>query len=357
MDERLLGIIKEIRGNKQLSTRDEAATKQAIVLPILYNLGWDIFDADKVYPEYPVSNGRVDYSLRHDAQNKVFIETKKISENLEIHQEQLLKYSFSKGVRLTILTNGMRWWFYLPLRESDWEKRRFYTIDIRDQDTDSIVNKFNDLLSKENVISGNAVKNAEKLYDSNMKKDSINETLPKAWDKILTEPDRIMIDLLSEVTGNICGYTPDKNTTMDFLKNISKTIRSVLPESVNATIKPPSKSHLSIDGHDYSFKSIRAFSFKGHRYPVRHWREVLITICGLMFLDHKDQFYKITDLKGRKNPYFSKNPNALKRPKKIPSSNIYIETGFSANDIVKFSKKILETVGYKSNDLRIELNN
>ena len=150
----LLNLIARIAGDQRVLALDEATTKNGVILPILNELGWNPFNIDEVQPEYTVSAKRVDYALRINNLNKVFIEVKKIGTDLEQHQKQLLDYSFQEGVRLAILTNGIAWWFYLPLLEGNWEQRKFYTIDIYDQEANEIAVKFEDFLLKENIISG-----------------------------------------------------------------------------------------------------------------------------------------------------------------------------------------------------------
>lgn len=140
-------------------------------------LGWNPFNIEEVYPEYSVGSKKVDYTLRYNGKNKVFIEAKKVNEDLEKYQEQLLSYSFQEGVKLAVLTNGISWWFYLPLREGSWEKRKFYTIEIYDQVSKDIIKKFEELLSKENVISDKTIENAENLY--NIKVDKNNTIFDK----------------------------------------------------------------------------------------------------------------------------------------------------------------------------------
>jgi hypothetical protein len=109
MSEELLKLINDFKNNKKLQSFDEASTKQAMILSVLKVLGWNPFNIEEVYPEYPVDNKneRVDYSLTHNGKNKVFIEVKKVTEDLDKHQEQLLNYSFREGVKLAILTNGI----------------------------------------------------------------------------------------------------------------------------------------------------------------------------------------------------------------------------------------------------------
>ena len=42
---------------------NEAAVREAAVLPLLAAIGWDIFDPDLVAREFPLGTGRVDYAL------------------------------------------------------------------------------------------------------------------------------------------------------------------------------------------------------------------------------------------------------------------------------------------------------
>ena len=355
MNEELLRLINDFKKDRRLLSFDEAATKQAVILRILKALGWDPFNIDEVYPEYSVGGKRVDYALRYNGKNKVFIEVKKINEDLEKYQEQLLNYSFQEGVKLAILTNGISWWFYLPLREGSWEQRKFYTIEIYDQDVEDIVNKFEDFLSKENVISDKAIDNAENLYKSRQKQYLIKETLPKAWKKIITEPDDILVELLADTTEKLCGYKPDKETVEKFLIKVSQG--TVIPpkKEISTPVQLPSIQISRPLSQEFTGKSIVAFTFKGTRYSVRSWKEMLVKIASLMLSVHREQFDRVFNLRGRKRPYFTRNPNELRDPERINNTEIYVETNFSAEDIVKLSKKIITLFGYKEEDLSIEV--
>ncbi len=357
MSEELFGLIKELKNNSRLTSFTEEATKQAVVLRILKALGWNPFDIDEVCPEYSVGSKRVDYALRYKGKNKVFIEVKKIDEDLEKHQEQLLNYSFQEGVKLAVLTNGISWWFYLPLREGSWEQRKFYTIEIYDQDSEDVVKKFKDFLSKENVISNKAIENAENIYKSNQKQNLIRETLPKAWKKIMEEPDEILVDLLSETTERLCGYKPDNETVEKFLLNINiESATKPKKEAIQPTQLSTNRVFTSLmDTENYTGKSITAFTLNGIKYGVNSWKEMLIKITNLMLSTHREQFDKVLNLTGRKRPYFTKNPNKLRHPERINNTDIYVETHLNSNRIVKLSKDIIELFGYKRDQLHIEV--
>jgi len=355
MNEELLELINKFKNDKRLPILNEAAIKQTVVLRILEALGWNPFDIDEVYPEYSVKDKRVDYALRHNNENKVFIEVKNGNEELEKHQEQLLNYSFREGIKLAILTNGISWWFYLPLYEGSWEQRKFYTIDIYDQDGKDITEKFEKFLLKENVISNRAVEIAEHLIKGKEKERLIKEALPKAWEKIVTEPDEAFVELLAETVEKICGYKPDNETVEEFLsgKFSASAQQTISKNSSHKSLPAGGKSHST--PQDYTGKSIVAFTFMGARYPVNSWMKMLIRITELILSKHRKQSDKILTLVGRKRPYFSRNPNELRAPRRIDGTDIYVETDLGANSIVNLSKKIITLFGYEENDISFEI--
>lgn len=233
MNDNLIDFLNKLKNRHEIHTLDEAATKQTIILPILQLLGWSIFDPNEVYPEFLVENRRVDYCLRLNDQNEFFIEVKRTGEDLEQHQEQLLEYAFRQGVELAALTNGITWHFYLPMKKGDWTARRFYTIDILSQETKEISKQFNAILSKELIKDKSAIKYAETIYKSRLKKDTTLQALPKAWNRIIAEPDELLLELLSEITEKICGFKPDEDILIQFFE--SNRSRFLLNESSNSS--------------------------------------------------------------------------------------------------------------------------
>ena len=356
MIEQLTTFIENLKGDRRIVSFDEAATKQAIVLRLLSILNWNTFNIDEVTPEYSVGGRKVDYSLRVEGVNKVFIEVKKIGEELENHQEQLLNYSFQEGIKLAVLTNGITWWFYLPLHEGSWEQRRFYTIDIIQQETEEIVSKFIDFLSKENITSREAIQNAEAVYKSHRKQTILKDTLPKAWDKIISDADEALIELISEITEKLCGYKPNPEMIEQFIsKNKDQLLISVVPptRTTPSPIPKITRRPVSIP-MSYTGKSISAFYFRNKKYEVRSWKELLIQLVNTLYASHSIDFEKVLTLKGRKRPYFTHNANELRAPQKISNTNIFVETNLSASNIVKICFDLLAIFGYSQRDLRIE---
>ncbi|HLG30534.1 MAG TPA: hypothetical protein VI387_10015 [Candidatus Brocadiales bacterium] len=357
MKEQLLSFIENIRVDKRINSFDEAATKQGIILPLLSKLGWDVFNIDEVKPEQEAGGGNVDYALRLNNSNKVFIEVKRPSEDLENHQEQLLDYSFKKGVKLAILTNGLTWWFYLPLHEGSWHERKFYTIDMLQQEPDDIANKFIDFLSKENINNGKAVENAENIYKGQQKQNILRETLHKAWNKIINEPDELLLDLINDTTEKLCGYKADSELIEQFLS--TNKSQFLLPDIQLSkipvkTVKRKASSVKPEATEAYTGKSITCFYFRKKRYEVRYWYELLVELSSIIYSLHKNEFERVLELCGRKQPYFTRNKKEISNPVKISDSNIFVETHGNANALIKRCHKLLALFGYSRGDLRIE---
>ncbi len=366
--ERFLQELKERYSKNLLQRFDEAATKQAIILPILASMGWSIWDIKEVVPEYPVQKGRVDYALQINGEPKVFLEVKKIGEDLERHQEQLLQYAFARGIPLAVLTNGIGWWFYLPLLQGSWEQRKFYTIDLYDQASQSVAARFEQFLGKQSVLTGRAVKDAEEIYHSQQRQRSIQETLPKAWRKVVQEPDPRLVELLSEVTEELCGYRPDHTTVEKFLRGLalpkpspvgktnqqsqdsqSSGRRRVAP--VTKTLLVPLTQVVALPNGT----EVQAFFFQGKTYTVRSWKEFLVRLCELIAQQHRSEFYRVLDIRGRKRPYFG-DFSELTRPAQIEGTAIFVETNWGMKGVRKVAQKVLETFGYDpERDVEVEI--
>ena len=229
--ETIAQAVEQIRNTVFAPSLDESATKQSVALRLLNLCGWDLFDLSQVAPEYTVGNRRVDYALLPGSANAVFIEVKRLGENLGNHQQQLLEYCFQEGVRLAALTNGQTWWLYLPLQPGSWEERRFLTIDLESQEPAIVEQRFMEYLSQEQVSTGRAVSHAEDLVLSRQRAKITNRAIVEAWNHIVETPDELLVDLISEAAERICGLAPEPKLIKQFLSQHVQTITGVPEES------------------------------------------------------------------------------------------------------------------------------
>lgn len=300
-------FIDNIKQNKNILTYNEENTKSAIINKFLYLLGWDQHNPEEVALEYGLRGMEVDYALRIRDSNKVFIEAKKVKERLnERHEGQLLAYSFTADIELAILTNGIHWRFYLPRAEGGRKNKKFYEIDILQQDTKTVSSKFIDILSKDNVNSGRSIENAVKIFNERKK-----------------------------TIGTIESIIPAKSIRI-FSKTSSSTRSDIL---VN---------------YDPIKKTIYSFYFMNTRYPTETWKDLLTGIIDIMYSVHKDEFDNILNVTGRSRIYFSYNPEDISTPLKIRNTDIYVDTKLSAKSILKLCTDILYEFGYPSSYFAIE---
>ncbi len=240
MLERLEIYLRELKNRKDIYGFSEADTKQSIILYILSLLGWNPFDAEEVKPEYGVGGSWVDYALRIYSTPKVFIEVKKVQEKLDSHEEQLVTYATKESVKLAVLTNGLTWWLYLPLVEGRWDQKKFYTIDVSEQEPDQAAEKFFRFLSKETTSSGEAITQAEAVINDRRKDSVISNTLPKAWNRLIDSTDDVLVQLLKENTEKLCGYEIEVKTVTRFFEQNKDTL--LIQNSNNTPLKPSIRS-------------------------------------------------------------------------------------------------------------------
>ncbi|WP_162924718.1 hypothetical protein [Rubrobacter indicoceani] len=90
--------------------KNEAATRAALIDPVLRALGWDIANPFMVEVETRgtfENKISADYALKTDGEIQIVIEAKKLGINLDAFYQQAVKYSFGFGVKQVFLTGGI----------------------------------------------------------------------------------------------------------------------------------------------------------------------------------------------------------------------------------------------------------
>jgi hypothetical protein len=346
----LIEFIKKIQSDNRLGSLEEAAIKQSIVLKILSLLGWDPFNIDEIEPDHRVGTGKIDFLLKSDKTNKIFLNVKKDLANPQKLQEQLFQLAAQGDIKIAILTNGLIWNFFLPLVDGSPEEKKFHVMEIHKEEVDNIAQGFSDFLLRKNVISGNALKTAESLYFNRKKAMLVNEYLPKAWQKIINEPEKWLADIISKATKDLCGYEPDPETVKEFVLSEIKAKANVLK------VQPPPilDKTKKIMKKDFKGKSIKSFSFKGEKHDVHSWKAMVVKICEIMYDKHRDEFESILYISLEGRTCFSENPDEFLECEKIAGTDIYLDLHFTVKDMLALCKEILLLFGYKENELTIE---
>lgn len=145
------------------SVQTEEATKNALIMPVLQALGYNVFDPFEVVPEYTSDVGtkkgeKVDYVIMKDGKPAILIECKAINTTLNInHASQLYRYFSCTEARFAILTNGVEYQFYTDIEAPNkMDDRPFFEFSLEDMDARKVaeIKKFSkSMFDLENILS------------------------------------------------------------------------------------------------------------------------------------------------------------------------------------------------------------
>jgi predicted type IV restriction endonuclease len=125
----------------------EEATKNALVMPFIQALGYNIFDPTEVVPEFTADVGikkgeKIDYAIMQTAKPIILMEAKTLGSSLRIeHASQLFRYFATVEARFGILTDGVIYHFYTDLdKPNKMDEKPFLIFDMLNID-EKLVNE------------------------------------------------------------------------------------------------------------------------------------------------------------------------------------------------------------------------
>lgn len=135
-DEKMAALIQRLpKLTDHLQT--EEATKNALVMPFIAALGYDVFNPKEVVPEFTADVGtkkgeKVDYAIMRDGETSILVECKKANGDLsQENMSQLYRYFTVTKARIAVLTNGIQYRFYSDLEESNkMDEKPFLELDL-----------------------------------------------------------------------------------------------------------------------------------------------------------------------------------------------------------------------------------
>ncbi|MEY4980200.1 MAG: hypothetical protein RLZZ352_2470 [Pseudomonadota bacterium] len=117
----------------------EEATKNAMIMPFIQILGYNVFDPLEVTPELIADIGtkkgeKVDYAILKDGKPIILFECKKSGGDLGInHAAQLFRYFHVTSARFAVLTNGLSYRFFTDLEQPNkMDEKPFFEFNILD---------------------------------------------------------------------------------------------------------------------------------------------------------------------------------------------------------------------------------
>ena len=144
LEEAIKGLAGKHNAQKDLVSTEEG-TKNALVMPFLSALGYDVFNPLEVNPEFTADVGtkkgeKVDYAIMENGRPSILVECKPCNTELNNnHASQLFRYFSATDARFSILTNGIEYRFFADLdRENRMDERPFLTFNIHDFDDQAL---------------------------------------------------------------------------------------------------------------------------------------------------------------------------------------------------------------------------
>jgi predicted type IV restriction endonuclease len=143
-----LKLLSEQIRKRQTQIKGEEATKQALILPFLAVMGYDVYDPTEVLPEYHADfaqkgvKEKVDYLLSLKGVPSIFIEAKAVGAVCEDHSGQLARYfNATPTVKLGVITNGTLYQFFTEAEPNMMAAVPFFvfnTLDFSERDVDTL---------------------------------------------------------------------------------------------------------------------------------------------------------------------------------------------------------------------------
>jgi hypothetical protein len=156
-----------VLSNRIANTRDmiqtEEATKNAMVMPFIQILGYNVFDPMEVTPELIADVGmkkgeKVDYAILRDGKPIMLFECKKSGGNLSIdHAGQLFRYFHVTDARFGVLTNGLVYRFFTDLEKPNkMDEKPFFEfniLDFNERDVEELKKFAKPMFDIENILN------------------------------------------------------------------------------------------------------------------------------------------------------------------------------------------------------------
>lgn len=355
--------IEDIRVKlESASYKKEEHVRIGIVARICQVLGWDIWDPQEFYTEFPIKmrnkEGSVDVALFHsnlkDKAPDVFFELKavgKLKGNIESSEEQLQEYNFYNTASITVLTDGKIWRFYLSSATGTFRQKLFCSLNLLEDDYERINKIFHDILCKDYFARG-AVNCAEKMLSDLKLSSEIERAKKEANLKSDDYPELTkyeLVQLILKERGHEFGID-EIIRLWNFKSDIKNeeeaeiTITPMkLPDKTPVTINSSSEWLIGPIDDDYSYRKVRRIYVIDQWYPVKNWRHAKKVVY--------DRFLpELLKASLPKTMAITRNSKDFREPLKF-DGGYYAEASLSTNTIISHIRRALQVVGYDADSV------
>lgn len=249
--------LESIRHRLLSDLPNEMTVRMGIVDPLLSACGLDTRDYKKVYPEFSIPNGRVDYALCSESSEPLcFIEAKPLGK-INGTKEQLFGYTEYSQVSIAVLTDGQEWHFFYAPGEGTWEDKQVHTLDLIDGKVQENAKFFQSYLSYQAFRSGDAENAMRSDYENSVIGKKMKAHCPDeaALIHLLDDwPEDIAFrEYLATYFENAIGQRPTDQQVDRFFKSVTQSSPepeiSPSPKEIQSQKKGPNE-RLYVKMHD-----------------------------------------------------------------------------------------------------------
>ena len=210
----------------------EEATKNAMIMPFIQILGYNVFDPHEVTPELVTDIGtkkgeKVDYAILQDGKPIILFECKKSGAGLDInHASQLFRYFHVTTARFGVLTNGLVYKFFTDLEQPNKMDEtpffEFNLLDYKERDVEELKKFAKSAFDLDTILT-----TANELKYTTAIQNRLAE-----W---MVTPDEKFVRLLA---GDLIGNRKFTQTVIDQFTGIAKrAFEQMLGERINDRLK------------------------------------------------------------------------------------------------------------------------
>ena len=377
-----MDFIRNIKklAEKALSQKDlldtEEATKIALIMPFIQELGYNVFDPQEVRPEYTADIGtkkgeKVDYAIFRDDSPAILFECKALGVALDSsHRNQLFRYfSAIAKVRFGVLTNGLMYQFYTDLdHKNRMDEKPFLEFDL-------------------SSIQGPLVEELQKFTKANFNADTI---ISRAEDlKYTREIKHLLAEEYNAPTKEFVRFCMDrvdggsktKKRVEQFTGFAKRAFREFVYEhsapadtakSNNEPVAPDPSTPVS---DEREWQPLSEFSPQSSdpkptkilfpdnsQVPLKTSKAILVEVVRWLInknkLNESHCPFKVGDSKRTKRYLISTDPKhsdgePFTAPEEIEF--LYIETHANSSMIIKYARRIIEHVGQDQNPAQFKI--
>lgn len=234
LESKLAEISKVVRDHREVLLTEEAA-KNALVMPFIQALGYNVFNPAEVIPEFTCDVGikkgeKVDYAVCNEGKVSILVECKPASAELNInHAAQLFRYFSVTDARVAILTNGVVYKFFSDIDSvNKMDEKPFFSIQL-----DAL--KKTDFRTLANFMKGGFNIETIVAEAGNLKMQSL---VAKELDKEFADPSEEFIRLIANRVheGRVTSAIKENFKSL-IAASINSLIRDKVTERLNSALQ------------------------------------------------------------------------------------------------------------------------